>query len=298
VKSHAPERSHRRHRCTACELDRATARAAVSKKKFSAIEALRTMYSPGEEQDESFWRMVREKVITLAAQSPDAALTFLRARVGRVCAALGMSVDDADKLIGMLDTASLVQAAESNHSILEFRKDPRYKDLWPRESIRQNPPVRVEFEHAIVFATINEAVSIAKGKTWGSIVKIQGLLPEDVLYPLNISYTLKATSRQRMCWEWRGTLRNLLGSDRRLVTMAMRASKSSFITELTNNDARTIRKKLDLEPPDFWVAVRHGDRFGPNGIEAFVERLEETRKGYKLDFGSPSLGPVQIQPLQ
>src|SRR5205814_10563868 len=89
VNSRAPRRS-RRLRCTECELelDRATVRAAVSKKKFSAIEALRTMYSPREAQDESFWRMVREKVITLGAQSPDAALTLLRARVGRVCAAL------------------------------------------------------------------------------------------------------------------------------------------------------------------------------------------------------------------
>jgi len=78
----------------------------------------------------------------------------------------------------------------------------------------------------------------------------------------------------------------------------MRDSKRSFTKELTDNDTRTIQKKLDLGPCEFWVAVRHGDRFGHNGIEAFVERLEQTRKGYKLDFDGTSPGLVQIQPLQ
>ncbi len=138
MNSHAPARSRRRFHCKACELERATVRAAVSKEDFGAIEALRTFHPTGEEQDEAFWRAMRERVIALATESPQAALTTLRARVGRVCAALGMSVDDADKLILGLDPGPLVQAAESNHSILEFRSDRHYQDCWSVESMRRN----------------------------------------------------------------------------------------------------------------------------------------------------------------
>jgi hypothetical protein len=42
--------------------------------------------------------------------------------------------------------------------------------------------------------------------------------------------------------------------------------------------------------------VRYGDKFGQNGIEAFVERLEQTSKGYRLDFDGISSDLVQIQP--
>jgi tRNA G10 N-methylase Trm11 len=57
-----------------------------------------------------------------------------------------------------------------------------------------------------------------------------------------------------------------------------------------------IRTKLQLDPASFWRAVRHGDKFGSNGIEAFVERLEETIKGYRLDFGNSQSELIQIQP--
>jgi hypothetical protein len=159
---------------------------------------------------------------------------------------------------------------------------------------RVNPIARVEFPEAIVFGTVTDAGSISKGKSWGGrIVSVTPLLPTDAIHPDRITYSLKATSKQRQRWEWRDTIKALLGRDRRLVTRAMQLGKAGFLEQLTPADADLIAGKVDLDPAAFWVAVRHGDRLGPNAIEQHLQRLEERRVGYSFDFGSEL---VQIQP--
>ncbi len=178
-----------------------------------------------------------------------------------------------------------VEAANKNESILEFRADPRWAPIWKEENIVRNPPMRVEFEHAIVFGTLGEALSMRRGKSgWGNLLGIEPLRPDDVLHPTRIVYQLKATSRMRQRWEWRDSFRNVLGRDRRLVTLAMQLKKTEFLERLTTKDVRIIQKKLDLEPGAFWRAVRRGDDYGVDGIHAFMQRLEERTTGYRLQF--------------
>lgn len=179
----------------------------------------------------------------------------------------------------------LIEAANQNHSILEFRADLRWAAIWKEENIRRSPPMRVEFEHAIVFGTFGEALSMRRGKSgWGNLLSIEPLRSDDVLHPTRIVYQLKATNRMRQRWEWRDSFRNVLGKDRRLVTLAMQLKKSDFLERLTTEDVRIIQRKLDLDPGPFWRAVRRGDDYGVDGIHAFIQRLEERTKGYRLRF--------------
>jgi|SRR5215468_4753332 len=181
-----------------------------------------------------------------------------------------------------------VEAANKNESILEFRADSRWAPIWKEENIVQNPPMRVEFEHTVVFGTFGEALSMRRGKSgWGQFVKVEPLRPDDVLHPTRIVYQLKATNKMRQRWEFRDTFRNVLGKDRRLVTLAMQLKKSEFLERLTREDVRIIQRKLDLKPGAFWRVVRKGDEYGVDGIHAFMQRLEERTKGYRLSFNSP-----------
>ena len=178
-----------------------------------------------------------------------------------------------------------IEAANQNHSILEFRADPKWAPIWKEANIVQRPPMRVEFEHAIVFGTLGEALSMRRGKSgWGNLLRIEPLRPDDVLHPTRIVYQLKATNKLRQRWEFRDSFRNVLGKDRRLVTLAMQLKKSDFVERLTAEDIRIIQRKLDLEPGAFWRAVRKGDEYGTDGIHAFMQRLEERTKGYRLQF--------------
>src|SRR5215471_2502372 len=55
-----------------------------------------------------------------------------------------------------------IDAANQNTSIQEFRADARFAPIWKEENIRRSPPLRVEFEHAIVLGTIVEAISMRR----------------------------------------------------------------------------------------------------------------------------------------
>lgn len=182
----------------------------------------------------------------------------------------------------------LLNAANKNLSIQEHRADPKWCSLWREETIRESPPMRVEYEHAIVFGTIAEAISMRRGKkAWGKFLKIEPLRPDDTLHPFRITYQLKASNKVRQRWEFRDTLKNVLRRDRRLVTLAMRLNRKEFLERLTPEEMRIIRQKLDLEPAIFWRTVRRGDDYGVDGIHAFMRRLEERTKGYRFDFASP-----------
>lgn len=178
-----------------------------------------------------------------------------------------------------------IDAANRNSSIQDFRADGRFAPIWKEENIRRSPPLRAEFEHAIVFGTIAEAISMRRGKNaWGQFLQVEPLRADDVLHPTRIVYQLKATNRMRQRWEFRDTFRNVLGRDRRLVTLAMKLNRKEFLARLTAGDVRIIEKKLDLDPAAFWRTVRHGDKYGVDGIHGFMRRLEERTKGYRLDF--------------
>src|ERR1700732_2125721 len=89
------------------------------------------------------------------------------------------------------------EAANLNQSIRDFRQAAEWwSECWREEAITSNPPMRVEFEHAIAFSTFSEALSLRRNKSgWGKLVGIEPLRPDDVLHPCRIVYQLKSSSK-------------------------------------------------------------------------------------------------------
>jgi hypothetical protein len=236
-------------------------------------------------------------MVKQAQSLPDSAAKIMVAKMGAVGALLGLDESSITRLVQLVDAAQFVAAARANRSIQGFQEDPRFKELWTDETIRRNPPVRVEFEHATAFGTISEAGDIAKNKTWGKLINIGPLKPDDRLYPRNITYCLKETAKQRMRWEFRDVFKGILGNKRSLVNDGVRKTKREFLRYLDLADARVIESRLGLTPSQFWKAVRKGETFGPNGIATFLRILEEKTKGYSLAFDRPGHKLVTISPL-
>lgn len=288
-------KKRKRHKAAPLQTDREAVRAVVSREAFQRIEAIRAEIARDGDPEELFWRMAREEMVRIARPHSDFGEKIMRAKTGTVGAMLGLPPEHIDRLLGQVDFPAFVEAALRNAAILEFQKEPKIRDLWTEETIRQSPPLRVEFEHAVVFGRVNEGGDIAKNKNWGPLVALKPLRPDDRLYPSNVSYILKPTSKQRMRWEFRDTFRNILGNNRSLVSEALRSNKKWFLGHLDPTDTRIIRDRLDIEPGEFWRMVRYGERFGPDGILRFVRTLEEKTKGYLLPF-SEAETLVQIQP--
>jgi hypothetical protein len=96
---------------------------------------------------------------------------------------------------GVPTRQQLVEAANNNLAIQEYRKHSSWSVCWNEQAIAAKPPLRVEFEHAIVFATLSEALSLRKSKSgWGSFVRVEPLRPDDYLHPTRIVYQLKPSS--------------------------------------------------------------------------------------------------------
>jgi len=289
------ERKKKRHQVTAIQIEREAVRAVLTPEAFAKVERLRDEFTGDGEPEERFWAMAREQMVRSARVRPDFAEKIMRAKTGGVGAMLGLATEQIDRLLSQIDFPRFVQAALTNAAVLAFQNEPKVAVLWTERAVRESPPLRVEFEHAVVFGAINEAGDIAKSKSWGTLLALKPLEQDDRLYPNNISYMLKSTSKQRMRWEFRDTFRNVLGAKRALVSEALRSSKEWFLGHLDRQDAMVIREKLDIEPGDFWRMVRYGERFGPDGIVSFMRALEEKTRGYRLPFQDAGEGLVQIQ---
>jgi hypothetical protein len=279
-------------------LDRAAVRAVTSATMFEEIEHVRSRCPRGREVDTLFWCAARTIMIEQAQKLAIPAVKIMPAKVAAVCTMLGLRSVEVDRIVDSIEVGKLVDAALANNCIQEFQRDPDYKHLWTTEVVGNNPPVRVNFEHAVVLGTISEAGDIAKSKSWGKLTNIDPLQEDDLVYPRNITYILKNTSVLRMRWEFRDSFKAVLGKDRRLVNCAMRQTKRFFLESLQPTDRATVRHRLGLSPAEFWQAVRYGERFGPGGIDLFIRRLEEKTFGYRLDFGEPPTDLVQIQPAR
>jgi hypothetical protein len=277
-------------------IDYEAVRSVTSPDGMQELQRIQSEYMPDKRYQELFWRIAREQMVRSAQKLPDPVAKILAAKVGAVGAMLGLPSTDITRLTQHVDVPRFVAGAAANHSIQEFQNDPEYRDLWTEQRIRTNPPIRVEFEHATVFACINEAGDIAKSKSWGCLTDLQPLQPGDRLFPRHITYTLKSTSKLRMRWEFRDTFKTILGSRRSLVSDAARDTKRRFVAELSPDDAHVIKDRLHLAPDQFWQMVRHGERFGPDGIISFMNDLEEKTQGYFLPFPELKHDLVQIQP--
>lgn len=58
-----------------------------------------------------------------------------------------------------------ISAAEANAYVQLFRTHPQWGLFWSPEKIASDPPVRVEFEHVVVLATVREAQAISRHKS-------------------------------------------------------------------------------------------------------------------------------------
>jgi hypothetical protein len=85
-------------------------------------------------------------------------------------------------------------------------------------------------------------------------------------------------------WLVRDSFRDILGKHRSLVSDAMRDNKKDFLERLAEGSKRVIHEWLELEPDEFWRAVRQGERFGRDGIDAFLQRQKERTEGYQFNF--------------
>jgi hypothetical protein len=174
---------------------------------------------------------------------------------------------------------AIVLAAGHNESIRAFHHSKEWKHLWTTELILAHPPMRVVFEHAIVYGTIQDAISISRGKkTWGGLIDLQPLKPDDELHPCRITYSLRDTNRLRQKWEFRDNFKLWLGPNRSLVNEAVRLGKKDFLGSLKPEQVEVLRRVLDLAADRFWMLCRNGDSEGPGGIFRFRRRLEERQK--------------------
>lgn len=276
--------ANRRHKVGSFRIDRAAVRAVISREGLKQLERVRAEHMPGRHQRELFWRAARKQMVQSAQRLPNPTARMLAAKIGAVGAMLGLSSPQVTRLLQKVNVPIFIAAATSNLSIQQFQKDPQFCELWNEQIIRSNPPLRVEFEHAIVFGSINEAGDIAKNKSWGLIIDVGALRPDDRLFPRNITYILKSTSKLRMRWEFRDTFKNILGSRRSLVADAIRSTKRRFLGDLSPEDAKVIKERLCLTGDEFWRIARQGEKFGPDGIASFVRTIEERTRGYVLPF--------------
>lgn len=157
----------------------------------------------------------------------------------------------------------LVDAALANVCVREYIRDltpwHRCYGLWTTERVRANPPVRVEFEYAIVIGGIGEALAASRGKnTFGQFVGILPIETTDPVGELQINFIYKGTSPYNRRVEQRRWMKKRLGKRwRELVGEAMYHPKGKFLAEkITTDAAHIIRRFLGVDPGQFWRMAR------------------------------------------
>lgn len=153
----------------------------------------------------------------------------------------------------------LVRAALDNLSVQRMIADPLLPDT--EESIRKNPPVRLEYEQAIAIGDIGSCLSSTRSKNWGDGPWVMPLERDDPVDSRRVLYLYRENSLYNRRYLQRQELKRLLGRDHRsLVTKAKRATKRQFLALLTELESHTVRRKFRVDPGEFWRAV-HGRAF-------------------------------------
>jgi hypothetical protein len=157
-------------------------------------------------------------------------------------------------------TSTLIDAALANQHIRGFLRDLTPPRLWTVEGIQRSPPCRVEWEQAFVIGGIGESFAAARHKNWGRFMGVQPLRPDDPVHWCRILYVYKASSLYNRRFEQRQTLKRVLGRQgRSLVNRAARSTKRDFLARLSDLDAQAIKRRLHLEPGQFWRAAKGRD---------------------------------------
>jgi len=164
----------------------------------------------------------------------------------------------ANELIRLARVANvLIDAALANRDIQVHLADPRPPCLWTIEGVRRNPTCRVEWDHAVVIGGIGESIAAGRHKSWGSFIGVLPLEPEDPVHWCRILFLYKASSPYNRRVEQRHALKRILGrKNRPLVTQAARSTKRDFLAALTEAGAYVIKRRLHVDPGQFWRAAK------------------------------------------
>jgi hypothetical protein len=262
------------------QSSRAAIMATVSPEAFKKIE---DQVSDNESWEAAFWAF-----LDMAKKQKNKDDLIFKAKVGSVGAAFGLDDAGIRDLVKGVNRQEFAREAAKNPSVTNLEGKPQGID-----DLIVNPPMRVNFEHAVVYGTINDAAVISKGKTqWGKFVGVEPLGPEDEVHPQRITYGFKETNKMRQRWEIRDNFKNMLKDRRSLVANAMQMNKGEFLGKLKPEDTKAIQQATAMDPAEFWQVVRNGEKLGVGGINKVVENVERQDKGEFFDFNQL----VQIQP--
>ncbi len=154
----------------------------------------------------------------------------------------------------------LIDAALANRDIQAHLADLRPPLLWTIERVRRNPPCRIEWEHAVVIGGIGESLAAARHKHWGDFIGVFPLQPNDPVHWCRILFIYRASSPYNRRVEQRHALKRILGRKyRSLVTKAARSTKKDFLSRLSEAGEFKIRRRLHLDPGQFWRAAKGRD---------------------------------------
>lgn len=153
---------------------------------------------------------------------------------------------------------ALTDAVFANADVQAHLRDLNPPKLWTVDGVRRNPSSRVEFEHTTVIGGIAESLSAAKNKSWGRLLGVFPLKPDDPVYWCRVLFIYKSTSPYNRRFEQRRELKRLLGRRHRsLATHAARATKRDFLTRyLTEDGIQAIRRRLGMTPGWFWRVAK------------------------------------------
>jgi hypothetical protein len=159
---------------------------------------------------------------------------------------------------------ALIDAALANEDIQAYIADPSEPKLWTVQSVTRNPTVRLEWEHASIFAGIGDGMAAARHKNFGEFLGVMPLLPTDPVHFCRVLFAYKSSSPYNQRIEQRRAMKRILGrSARKLVTRAYGDTKRAFLAGLSPADALTITRRLGIDPGRFWRAA-NGFEMLPN----------------------------------
>lgn len=147
---------------------------------------------------------------------------------------------------------ALVNACLQNRKVQELIRAGRLTE----ESIRRSPIVRVEFDQAIAIGGIGETLDATKSKYWGDGPWIMPLEAVDDFLPDRITFLYRENSLYNRRFNQRIRMKELLGTNRKLVGNAKYWTKEMFLRHLTADQANAIRRCVGVEPGVFWRAVQ------------------------------------------
>jgi len=94
-------------------------------------------------------------------------------------------------------------------------------------------------------------------KSWGPFIGVLPLAPTDPVHWCQLLYLYKASSPYNRRVEQRHALKRILGRQHRpLVTLASRSTKRDFLAALSELGAHVIKRRLNLDPGQFWRAAK------------------------------------------